>query len=126
MGTNPDNSLTRARAIGAEAKGTRRETAAARASVRSGGRSGYIKLRYCRVLLSDLDPQRPPLAAQAREFSWQYRALSERVDVLSDRLAVSGRDRSEPLDESLRKAEAAVDLSLQYFQDVLKDDDRDA
>ena len=95
------------------------------------GRSGYIKLRYCRVLLSDLDPRRPPTAAQAREFQWQYRALSERVDVLSERLAATSREPSEPLDESLRKAEAAVDLSLQYFHDVLSDgdgdgDDRDA
>ena len=48
-----------------------------------GMRSGYLKLRYCRVLLGDLDPRRPPARAKPSEFQWQYRALMERVRALT-------------------------------------------
>jgi hypothetical protein len=88
------------------------------------------RLLRCHALLSQLDPDRPPVATQAREFRWQYRALRERVQLYAERLTVvEAAYRS--YDGALQKAEAAIELSLQYFCDVLDtgrdlDDDGDA
>jgi hypothetical protein len=91
--------------------------------------SGQTRLQRCRALLDELDPDRPPTAAQAREFHWQYRALRERVHLYSERLdAVGAAERA--FDYRLRKTETAIELSLQYFRDALTscrglDDDGD-
>jgi hypothetical protein len=79
------------------------------------------RLGRCRELLEQLDPHRPPTAAQAREFRFQYRALRERVYLYSERLdALDALDASRRrYDHVLQKAETALELSLQYFRDVL-------
>jgi hypothetical protein len=79
---------------------------------------GHIRLQRCRALLRELDPDKAPVSAQAREFKWQYRALRERVHLYSERLAAIDQGRHVP-DSALRKAEMALDLSLRYFCDVL-------
>lgn len=81
-------------------------------------KSSLAKLAFCRGLLNDLDPKKPPLDANSKEFRWQYRALQERVSVYSECLAeLVGSPQSQP--EDLRKATAALNLSLDYFEDVL-------
>ena len=85
----------------------------------SGNVSARRKLDYCRALLAEMDPQHPPHTAQAREFSWQYRALRERVAVYSACLEAAP-DRARASQRALEKAQFAIDLSLQYFHDVLK------
>ena len=82
------------------------------------GRSGRAKLRICRVLLNRLDPDRPPATTKAKEFRWQYRALSERVDVYAERLRTA-QEAEDPVEPALQRAEYAIDLSLLYFRDVL-------
>lgn len=80
--------------------------------------AAHLRLSRCRALLSKLDPDSPPPAAQPREFRWQYRALLERVHLYSECIeAVDDPLRSS--DYALRKAETAVELSLQYFRNVL-------
>jgi len=79
---------------------------------------GHLRLEQCRALLRELDPDKPPTAAHAREFQWQYRALRERVHLYSERLAAVG-DPGGSCDYNLRKAETAIELSLRYFCDVL-------
>jgi len=78
---------------------------------------GQIRLQRCRALLQEIDPDRPPTAVHAREFRWQYRALRERVHLYSERLAAA--ESAPPNDSGLQKAEMAIELSLQYFNDVL-------
>lgn len=79
---------------------------------------GQLRLQRCRALLRELDPDKPPAAVHAREFRWQYRALRERVHLYSERLEAAN-DARPPGDYSLQKAEMAIELSLQYFRDVL-------
>lgn len=79
---------------------------------------GHVRLQRCRALLRELDPDRPPVSAQSREFKWQYRALRERVYLYSERLAEIDRGQH-VTDSALRKAEMALDLSLRYFCDIL-------
>lgn len=78
---------------------------------------GALRLTRCRALLARLDPERPPPYVHAKEFRWQYRALRERVHLYSERLAAA-RDPVHAPDSRLLKAEFAIELSLQYFQDV--------
>lgn len=86
---------------------------------RSAGTSGHAKLRFCRALLSRLDPARPPATTKPKEFRWQYRALSERVDVFAERLEKTPAHPGAHEETALQRAEYAIDLSLLYFQDVL-------
>ncbi len=90
------------------------------------GRSRRAKLRYCRMILRKLNPERPPRTTTEREFRWQYRALRERIHVYSECLE-NVPDPVNAQEPSLVKAELAIDLSLNYFQDVLaprtEDDD---
>jgi len=78
------------------------------------------------MILRRLDPEHPPRTTTAREYRWQYRALRERVQVYSDRLE-NAPDPVSAQETALMKAELAIDLSLNYFQDVLspksEDDD---
>jgi len=53
-----------------------------------------------------------------REFQWQYRALRERVSVLAECLDETARPPGQAKTE-LRRAETAIDISLQYFENVL-------
>jgi hypothetical protein len=79
---------------------------------------GPARVTRCRALLARLDPDRPPPYVHAGEFRWQYRALRERVHLYSERLAATTDPIAAP-DSRLLKAEFAIELSLQYFQDVL-------
>jgi hypothetical protein len=84
----------------------------------SGIDSRQARLRRCRALLKVLDPDRPPALVRPREFQWQYRALRERAYRYSELL--DGRaDVGFARHSALERAEAAVNLSLQYFDDVL-------
>jgi hypothetical protein len=77
-----------------------------------------LRLQRCRALLGELDPDRPPTTAQAREFRWQYRALRERVHLYSQ--CLEAIPNASPADDyAMRKAETALELSLQYFRNVL-------
>lgn len=76
------------------------------------------RLLRCRALLRELDPNHPPARVHPREFSWQYRALRERVHVFSEKL--SSVNEKEPVaDQQLYRAEAAIELSLNFFHDAL-------
>jgi hypothetical protein len=79
------------------------------------------RLQRCRALLRELDPNNPPAMVHAREFSWQYRALRERVHMFSERLS-SVDDQERVSDYRLEKAEVAIALSLRYFHDALQDE----
>jgi hypothetical protein len=78
------------------------------------------------MILRKLDPEHPPRSTTRREFRWQYRALRERIHAYAERLenTPAPATAQEP---ALVKAELAIDLSLNYFQDVLsprtEDDD---
>lgn len=85
---------------------------------------GSRRLQCCRALLEQLDPDKPPVTAQAREFRWQYRALRERVHLYSESLE-NVNDPEKTSDFGFHKAETAIDLSLRYFQDVLPDESDD-
>jgi hypothetical protein len=81
-------------------------------------RQRHWRLQRCRALLDQLDPNEPPVSAQAREYRWQYRALRERLHLFSERLETTENpERSS--DHRLEQVEAAIELSLQYFNDVL-------
>lgn len=84
--------------------------------------SGEFRVHRCRALLQVLDPEHPPPRVNAREFRWQYRALLERVRVYSERLERAQASRGVP-DLRLQRTEAAIDLSLRYFRDVLTPDE---
>ena len=70
------------------------------------------------MILRRLNPELPPRTTTAREFRWQYRALRERIHVYSECLEKTP-DSAGPQEPALAKAELAIDLSLNYFQDVL-------
>jgi hypothetical protein len=78
-----------------------------------------VRLKRCRALLRELDPDRPPAAVQAREFHWQYRALRERVHLYSEHLEAV-EDPEGASDYGLLKTEMAVKSSLRYFCEVLE------
>jgi hypothetical protein len=85
----------------------------------SGIDSRRARLRRGRALLKVLDPARPPALVRPREFQWQYRALRERVHVYSELLDDGAAAASLATHSAIERAEAAVNLSLQYFDDVL-------
>jgi hypothetical protein len=76
------------------------------------------RLKSCFALLQQLDPDKPPSSTHAREFRWQYRALRERVQLYSERLAAT-EDPDEARGSELNQTEWAIELSLTYFRDVL-------
>jgi hypothetical protein len=78
-----------------------------------------LRLKRCRALLRELDPEKPPAAVHAREFRWQYRALRERVHLYSERLEAA-KDPEGASDYGLLKTEMAVKSSLRYFCEVLE------
>lgn len=82
-----------------------------------------VRLKRCRALLRELDPEKPPVTARAREFQWQYRALRERVHLYSERLEAA-RDPEGASDYGLLKTEMAVKSSLRYFCEVLEPEPR--
>lgn len=82
-----------------------------------------VRLKRCRALLKELDPDRPPAAVQGREFRWQYRALRERVYLYSERLEAA-KDPEGASDYGLLKTEMAVKSSLRYFCEVLEPEPR--
>jgi hypothetical protein len=84
--------------------------------------SGEFRVHRCRALLQVLDPDHPPASVNGREFRWQYRALLERVRVYSERLE-RAQASSGLTDLRLQRTEAAIDLSLRYFRDVLTPDE---
>lgn len=88
-------------------------------SLFSGIHSRRARLRRGRALLKVLDPNRPPALVRPREFQWQYRALRERVYVYSELLDDGSTESTLAGFSALERAEAAVNLSLQYFDDVL-------
>lgn len=78
----------------------------------------HLRLSRCYQLLDGLNPDRPPATVRRKEFRWQYRALLERVQLYSERLAAAENPVDSP-DPALQRAEFAIELSLRYFHDVL-------
>lgn len=82
-----------------------------------------VRLKRCRALLRELDPERPPVTVHPRQFHWQYRALRERVHLYSEWLAAA-KDPEAASDYGLLKTEMAVKSSLRYFCSVLEPEPR--
>ena len=75
-------------------------------------------LERCRALLRDLEPDRPPCRAERDEYRWQYEALLERTDRYAA-LVARPLAPAERIESNVRRAELALEVSLEYFERLL-------